>query len=912
MECSRCRFDLAPGSRYCPSCGSPTDVDGAVTQASPIKPAGAIWADRIGEARFIPGTMLASRYRIVSPIGRGGMGEVYRADDLRLGQAVALKFLPASVATDAARLARLHQEVRLARQVSHPNVCRVYDIGDTDGQAFLSMEYVDGEDLASLLRRIGRLPADKAIQVARQLCAGLAAAHDRGVLHRDLKPANILIDGRGHVRIADFGLAALADERRDARVIAGTPGYMAPEQLDGRGVTVRTDVYALGLILYEVFTGQAVLARNAVPVASRASDSSRPTRPSTIVPDIDPNVERVVLRCLEEDPAQRPASALTVAAALPGGDPLAAALAAGETPSPDMIAAAGEAGSLSPAVGLTCLAATVIGILSMGVMQPRTTLLALAGVDKEPAVLVERARTIARNLGYENRPVDEAYGYESNNAWLRYVRENDRSPSRWDALKTGRPSGVTFWYRQSNRSMASLKFAVFFGAGRVLPRDPEETQPGMLSVRLDPSGRLVRFFAASTQTDAAGTSSGAPDWSRVFAESALPMQQFSPAVPEVQLPSPVEMRAAWEGPNHERPELPLRVEAAAARGRVVFFDAFPARFGVDQEDAGSVPTRGGAIAGACLTLLTWVGAGLLARRNIRQGRVDHRGALRVSVFISATELLRDTIGAHHPGGFVAEIQLLQLLLAFTLYFGVQAWLMYIAIEPYLRRVWPDLLIGWSRILAGRFRDPLVGRDVLIGAGAGTMMAFVLQLANLASRWLGFPGTILGQIAIGFPIAQLPVSARQGLELVLLNSSMATSVILIFTVVLVLFRLLFRSRTAAVSALVVALAAAPLTVFVTPGTRGTEWVYLLVTAAFGAIVQMLVLVRFGVLSLMVAFFVSTLPSVVPVTFDWSAPYAETSWLIVGTILALAFYGLRTAVVTRSLAVAGFEPTTAPRT
>src|SRR6185503_10346091 len=158
---------------------------------------------------------LAGRYRIVALAGRGGMGEVYRAEDLTLGQPVALKFLPPDVARDPDRLARFHQEVRVARQVSHPSVCRVYDIGEADGQHFLSMEYVDGEDLASLMRRIGRLPSSKALELARQLCAGLAAAHDRGVLHRDLKPANVMIDGRGRVRIADFGLAGLAGEPGD-------------------------------------------------------------------------------------------------------------------------------------------------------------------------------------------------------------------------------------------------------------------------------------------------------------------------------------------------------------------------------------------------------------------------------------------------------------------------------------------------------------------------------------------------------------------------------------------------------------------------------------------------------------------------------------------------------------------------
>src|SRR4029079_14706149 len=150
-----------------------------------------------------PGAIFDERYRIVGRLGRGGMGEVYRADDLKLGQPVALKFLPESVDSDPARLTQLHTEVRMARQVSHPNVCRVYDAGEFEGHTFLSREYVDGEDLSVLLRRIGRLPEDRAIEVARQICAGLAAAHDRGVVHRDLKPANIMLEGSGRIPSTD-------------------------------------------------------------------------------------------------------------------------------------------------------------------------------------------------------------------------------------------------------------------------------------------------------------------------------------------------------------------------------------------------------------------------------------------------------------------------------------------------------------------------------------------------------------------------------------------------------------------------------------------------------------------------------------------------------------------------------------
>ena len=171
----------------------------------------------IPAADFAPGTVLGERYRIVSVLGRGGMGEVYRAEDLMLGEVVALKFLPRHLASDPARVAQLIDEVRIGRQISHSNVCRIHDIGEVNGRHYLSMEYIDGEDLASLLRRVGRLSSDKAGEIARQLCAGLAAAHAKGVLHRDLKPANVMIDGRGHARITDFGLAVISDRAGAAK-----------------------------------------------------------------------------------------------------------------------------------------------------------------------------------------------------------------------------------------------------------------------------------------------------------------------------------------------------------------------------------------------------------------------------------------------------------------------------------------------------------------------------------------------------------------------------------------------------------------------------------------------------------------------------------------------------------------------
>src|SRR5438132_7181891 len=188
MTCLACGSEVPESSRFCSTCGVELGATRTIPRhqtATPISTASSGTSDG---ARFIPGTTLVNRYRIVSLLGKGGMGEVYRADDLKLSQMVALKFLPEALAHDGMALARFHREVRTARQVSHPNVCRVFDIGDAEGVPFFTMEYVDGEDLASLIRRIGRLPPDKALEVARQLCAGLAAAHDYGVVHRDFKP----------------------------------------------------------------------------------------------------------------------------------------------------------------------------------------------------------------------------------------------------------------------------------------------------------------------------------------------------------------------------------------------------------------------------------------------------------------------------------------------------------------------------------------------------------------------------------------------------------------------------------------------------------------------------------------------------------------------------------------------------
>ena len=260
----------------------------------------------VDTAVFVPGEVFADRYRMVERIGRGGMGDVWRADDLVLQTAVALKVI-VSNSPDARE--RILNEVRLARQITDPAVCRVFDVGEAEGVVFFSMELIRGEDLATLLRRVGRLPQEKVVEIGTQLCAGLAAAHAQGVLHRDLKPANVLIDENGLVRITDFGIAI---RRSDARrhSITGTPAYMAPEQwTPGTPISERTDVYALGLVLYDLLVGSHKF---------QPGDTTPPPRPSTMVPNVDPELERVVMAALSPDPRDRPASVLKMASILSG------------------------------------------------------------------------------------------------------------------------------------------------------------------------------------------------------------------------------------------------------------------------------------------------------------------------------------------------------------------------------------------------------------------------------------------------------------------------------------------------------------------------------------------------------------------------------------------------------------------
>src|SRR5262249_44083931 len=259
-------------------------------------------------------------------------------------------------------------------------------------------------------------------------------------LHRDLKPANVMIDGRGNAKITDFGIAGLAGQIQGSDVRSGTPAYMSPEQLAGREVSVRSDIYSLGLVLYELFTGRRAFDADTVTSASASRTAGQPSRPSTLIDDMDPSVERVIMRCLSDDPAQRPGSALGVAAALPGGDPLRAALEAGETPSPELVAAAGPEGRLNVRVGVGLLDATALLIASLFIMAPTTDLVAYIPKPRSAAVLADKARDIIAALGNTQQMADSTGEFTiMRQGYLQYLLKKDDA-HKWERLSAGRPS----------------------------------------------------------------------------------------------------------------------------------------------------------------------------------------------------------------------------------------------------------------------------------------------------------------------------------------------------------------------------------------------------------------------------------------------------------------------------------------
>ena len=889
-RCGSCNKELLTGNRFCPSCGaaatapSPDSAETVVMAPVAATPTGrARVAVAYEKQRFAPGALIASRYRIVSRLGKGGMGEVFRADDLVLGQPVALKFLPDTARGNVNLLARFYDEVRIARQIAHKNVCRVYDIGEIEGQPYLSMEYIDGEDLAGLLRRIGRLPSDKAVEFSRKLCAGLAAAHSQGVLHRDLKPANIMVDARGEVRITDFGLAAVAEQLKGAEIRSGTPAYMAPEQLAGREVSAQSDIYALGLVLYEMFTGKPPFQADTVAEMMRLREESRITNPSTMVPELDRAVERAILRCLDPDPRNRPTSALALAALLPGGDPLAEALAAGETPSPDMVAAAGSNEGMAPKVAIAALAGIAVLLAALCVLWPKLQLWNRIPFDNSPEVLTAKARELVRTIGYTERPADAYTGFVTD-GYLEYVRPKTRGNEEWTRVLALAPSPLLFCYRQSPTALAARDIS---SNGHPTLEDPPNAISGMVSVCLDVDGRLRWMRATPPQFDASANSNAAPDWTTLFAAARLDPEQFQTAEPQWTTLAAMDKRFAWTGVYPGRPDLPVRIEAASFHGRPVSFEIVwpwtkPER--MPSGSAGLSRDQMAILGGDAFYVLMGIAACLIARYNWKAGRGDMRGATRIGVYVASLHFISWILAAHHVATPVEQDLFLEAI-AEALAYGFLYWIFYLALEPWVRRYWPQTLISWSKLLTGRWQDPLIGRDILFAVLFGLMYILLILALGAALLRMGsapmfgmVSNNLMGTRLIAQNLAQILGSAIAG-------------GLRIFLALFVL-RVLLRKQWLAATVLVIIYTAID-------GVRDVDWY--LVVPFFAAIYAILVVImlRFGLLAVTLTIFVVNFTNSSFFTTDFGSWYGESSLVVLLVLSALAVLGFKVSLGSRPL-------------
>jgi serine/threonine protein kinase/tetratricopeptide (TPR) repeat protein len=309
VKCPKCQLDNPKTSRFCADCGTPL-----IRGHEPNSPEfGIVSPDLPTETLQAPlrelttGSTFAGRYQVIEELGKGGMGRVYKVLDAEVKEKVALKILKPEIAADEETIERFRNELRFARKISHKNVCRMYDLSREQGTQFITMEYVEGENLKSLMRRMGQFSIGKAVSVARQVGEGLAEAHQLGVVHRDLKPQNIMIDNDGNVRIMDFGIARSLKGKgiTDARVMIGTPEYMSPEQVDGAEADGRADIYALGVVLYEMLTGKVPFEGDTALSVALKHKTEIPHDPRELNPQIPETLSALILRCLEKDKAKR-------------------------------------------------------------------------------------------------------------------------------------------------------------------------------------------------------------------------------------------------------------------------------------------------------------------------------------------------------------------------------------------------------------------------------------------------------------------------------------------------------------------------------------------------------------------------------------------------------------------------------
>ena len=516
----------------------------------------------------------------------------------------------------------------------------------------------------------------------------------------------------------------------------------------------------------------------------QAQRESAPVSPSTLVRELDPAVERAILRCLQAKPNLRPASALAVAAALPGGDPLAAALAAGETPTPQMVAEAGQGEGLSLRTAGLLLAGVLAAIATLFAVDSGSQALELMGAEYPPEVMVQKAKDIAARLAPGLHRADQAYGFDFDTGVFDDIHKQSHSPD-WRTVLPQRPELLRFWYRQSADALTALMMHDdLLTPGLVDEDDPPFEETGALRLELDARGNLVRMERMPDQKLKPETAAASqePDWSPLFAAAGLDLAQFQKAEPLWTSLEASDTRAAW---TTDKPR-PLRVEAAALRGQPVYFQLIrpwttPDRAPNDSPQGSNsinliIVT---AIAATCLGAGAW-----LARRNLSKGRGDQRGAFRLAVLVFAAQMLL-WLTRSHMNASAGTLGMFFIAVATSAFYGLLMWTLYLALEPYARRRWPHALISWASVLIGRVKDPVVGRDVLVGCALGAAVPVIGMLEGVVTRRMGI-------WTPGLPFVRLLMGVRGNLADFLVNIPQGIRVALFFFMLILILRAVLRN------------------------------------------------------------------------------------------------------------------------
>lgn len=304
MKCPECQTENLADSKYCKECATPLSADPEIS-VSHTKTLEAV------KEELTTGSVFAGRYQIIEELGKGGMGRVYKALDTKIDEKIALKLIKPEIATDKRTIERFSNELKYARKIRHKNVCHMYDLGEEKGNHYITMEFVEGEDLKSMIRMSGQLSTGMTIKVAKQICEGLSEAHKLGMIHRDLKPGNVMIDKNGDARIMDFGLvrSLKAKSITGAGVMIGTPEYMSPEQVEGKEIDKRSDIYSLGAALYEMVTGRVPFEGDTPFTVGVKHKSEIPEEPKKINEQIPNDLNLLIMKCLEKEKDKRYQSA---------------------------------------------------------------------------------------------------------------------------------------------------------------------------------------------------------------------------------------------------------------------------------------------------------------------------------------------------------------------------------------------------------------------------------------------------------------------------------------------------------------------------------------------------------------------------------------------------------------------------